>query len=110
MQHTADPRPSTDASRTLIGDAASITPSEASTLRPAAQPYRGFASKAEYLAALHEWAESKRYNQPDTSIVGFYGDTTLETLASKPRMEFGISRRIKQRKASAEKKKKNQSG
>ncbi|KXT17977.1 hypothetical protein AC579_9615 [Pseudocercospora musae] len=97
---TADPRPSTDTSRTLIADSASIAPSEASTLRPASTPYRGFASEAAYLEALREWAESKRYIQPDSSLVGFYGDTTMETLASKPRMEFGISRRIKQRKAS----------
>lgn len=70
-------------------------------MRPDPQPYRGFPSEAAYFTALSEWAESKRYIQPtNNTLLGFYGDTSMEALASRPRMEFGISRKLKERKAS----------
>jgi hypothetical protein len=80
--------------RTLTEDTPQRVQSNTSTIRP----YRGFASEAEYLAALHAWAEEKKYVQPDSSLVGFYGQTTVEELASRPRMQFGISKLLKGRK------------
>jgi hypothetical protein len=66
------------------------------------QPYKGFASEAEYLAALHAWAETKKYVQPDSGLVGFYGRTTVEELANRPRTEFGLRKLLKERKARKE--------
>jgi hypothetical protein len=63
------------------------------------QPYKGFASEAEYLAALHAWAETKKYVQPDSGLVGFYGHTTVEELANRPRTEFGLRKLLRERKA-----------
>ncbi|KAK4504926.1 hypothetical protein PRZ48_002889 [Zasmidium cellare] len=65
-------------------------------------PYRGFPSEAAYLAAFNEWAESKRYVQPDTNLVGFYGETTMQEYAARPRQEFGLSKRWRERKAKRE--------
>lgn len=31
--------------------------------------YRGFPSEAHYLAALQEWADSKKYLEPETRLV-----------------------------------------
>ncbi|KJX96115.1 hypothetical protein TI39_contig831g00012 [Zymoseptoria brevis] len=119
----AAPRRSTDtAQRHLLAE--SIAPSESASQRdmdfsgeltPRAQspartltdqtthvrnvrPYRGFASEAEYLAALNAWAESKKYVQQESNLVGFYGHTTVEELANRPRIQFGISKLLKGRK------------
>ncbi|SMR59227.1 unnamed protein product [Zymoseptoria tritici ST99CH_1A5] len=116
----AAPRCSTDtAQRRLLAE--SIAPSESASQRdmdfsgeltPRAQspartltdqilnvrPYRGFASEAEHLAALNAWAESKKYVQQESNLVGFYGHTTVEELANRPRIEFGISKLLKGRK------------
>lgn len=72
----------------------------ASIATPAPQPYRGFPSEAHYLAALNEWAESKKYiQQTDTTLYGFYGETTMEEYASRPKMEgLGLRRKWKARK------------
>lgn len=66
---------------------------------PSLQTYKGFPSKAHYLAALNAWAESKRYLEPsDSTIPGYYGQTTMEDYAQRPRIEFGISSWKRQRK------------
>ncbi|KAF2168149.1 hypothetical protein M409DRAFT_53459 [Zasmidium cellare ATCC 36951] len=65
-------------------------------------PYRGFPSEAAYLAAFNEWAESKKYVQHDTNLVGFYGETTMQEYAARPRQEFGLSKRWRERKAKKE--------
>eukprot|EP00918_Siedleckia_nematoides_P005419 GHVU01011948.1.p1 GENE.GHVU01011948.1~~GHVU01011948.1.p1 ORF type:complete len:169 (-),score=22.48 GHVU01011948.1:323-829(-) len=64
------------------------------------QPYRGFPSEEHYMAALREWAESKKYLQQDqTQLIGFYGDKTLQEYADKPKMEgLGLRRKWKARK------------
>ncbi|EME47129.1 hypothetical protein DOTSEDRAFT_20936 [Dothistroma septosporum NZE10] len=71
----------------------------APTLVETRTTYRGFSSEAAYLAAFNEWAESKRYiQQEDTALIGFYGTTTMEEFAARPRIEFGLSKKWKQRK------------
>jgi hypothetical protein len=60
--------------------------------------YRGFPSREAYLEALEEWADSQRYYEPETSLRGFYGETTLESYASRPKHEFGITRWLRERK------------
>ncbi|WPH04067.1 Hypothetical protein R9X50_00695200 [Acrodontium crateriforme] len=68
------------------------------------QPYRGFPSQAHYLAALEEWADSKRYVQYSQPLVGFYGLETLQEYASRPPVvQLGLRkkwRNYKERKAS----------
>lgn len=66
------------------------------------RPYRGFPSEAAYLAAFAEWAESKRYVQQDTNLVGFYGETTMAEYASRPKVELGLSKKWRERKARKE--------
>ncbi|KAK4550864.1 hypothetical protein LTR36_000444, partial [Oleoguttula mirabilis] len=63
-------------------------------------PYKGFPSEAHYLAALHEWAESKKYIQTtDTTLYGFYGENTIEDYASRPKIEgLGLRRKWRARK------------
>ncbi|KAM3423833.1 hypothetical protein BST61_g1232 [Cercospora zeina] len=79
--------------RTLVEN----SPPTTTTTTPTA--YCGFPSQAEYLAALHEWAEEKRYLQPSTTTVtGYYGTETLEAYANRPKYEFGISRRLRERR------------
>ncbi|KAL9533859.1 hypothetical protein SMMN14_02889 [Sphaerulina musiva] len=112
--HTQDPDPdsehqrlrhSTETERTLVEDHVDTTthptPRAASPTRTLVDasdsPYRGFPSKAHYLAALHEWAEEKRYLPAGTTTVeGFYGNTTLESYASRPKHELGIRRRLRE--------------
>lgn len=36
---------------------------------PSTQAYKGFPSKAHYLAALNAWADSKRYLEPGDSTI-----------------------------------------
>lgn len=63
------------------------------------QSYKGFPSKADYMTALNAWAESKRYLEPsDSSIPGYYGQTTMEEYAQRPRIQLGISSWKQQRK------------
>jgi len=63
------------------------------------QGYRGFPSKAHYLAALNAWADSKRYLEPsDSTLPGYYGQTTMEEYASRPRVHIGLSSWKQQRK------------
>ncbi|KAF2207787.1 hypothetical protein CERZMDRAFT_118955 [Cercospora zeae-maydis SCOH1-5] len=81
--------------RTLVENSSSTT----ITVTTTPTPYRGFPSRAEYLAALHEWAEEKRFLQPSTTtLTGYYGKETLESYANRPKHEFGISRRLRERK------------
>lgn len=66
---------------------------------PSLQTYKGFPSRAHYLAALNTWAESKRYLEPsDSTIPGYYGQTTMEEYAQRPSIEFGITSWKRQRK------------
>ena len=62
--------------------------------------YKGFPSEAHYLAALNEWAESKKYVQStDTTLLGFFGETTLEEYAKRPGVEgLGLRKKWKARK------------
>ena len=72
---------------------------------PVRRPYRGFASEEEYLAALKEWAEEKKYVQHPTMLTGFFGPTTLQELASRPGVEIGLKKKWKERKARKEERK-----
>ena len=65
----------------------------------APKPYKGFPSEEAYLEALREWAETKKYVNYDTSLVGFYGQTSMQELASRPKMELGLKRKMRERKA-----------
>lgn len=70
------------------------------TTEPTPRPYRGFPSEEHYLAALREWAESKKYLQStETQLVGFYGPKTLQEYADQPKMEgLGLRKKWKARK------------
>lgn len=72
---------------------------------PVRRPYRGFPSEEEYLAALRAWAEEKKYIQHDTMLTGFFGNTTMQELASRPGVEIGLKKKWKERKAKKEEKK-----
>ena len=72
---------------------------------PASKPYRGFSSEAQYLEALQEWAEEKKYIYHDTRLTGFYGKTTMEEYASRPPVETGLKKKWKARKARKEEQK-----
>lgn len=60
----------------------------ASTLVPTETAYRGFPSKADYLAALRAWAEEKQYHQFDTALIGWYGTKTKADYLNKPGLEL----------------------
>jgi hypothetical protein len=72
---------------------------------PARRPYKGFPSEEEYLAALKAWAEEKKYIQHDTMLTGFFGNTTMQELASRPGVEIGLKKKWRERKARKEEKK-----
>lgn len=60
--------------------------------------YRGFASKAAYLEALQQWADEKKYLEPDTGLQGFYGTVTMEEYARRPGLKvegLGLRRKVK---------------
>nr|POF17524.1 hypothetical protein CFP56_12938 [Quercus suber] len=65
---------------------------------PTPQPYKGFPSEAHYLAALHAWAETKKYLEPEKMLVGWYGEKTMEEYASAPKLELGLRKKWKARK------------
>ncbi|EMC96278.1 hypothetical protein BAUCODRAFT_469676 [Baudoinia panamericana UAMH 10762] len=72
------------------------------------KPYKGYPSEAHYLNALHAWADSHRYTQPtDTAVYGFYGNVTSDEIASRPRQEFGIKRKLRELKEAKEAKRKD---
>ena len=50
------------------------------------------------MAALQEWAEEKKYIQPQKQVIGFYGDKTMEEYASGPGLELGWRKKWKARK------------
>ncbi|KAF1827536.1 uncharacterized protein K489DRAFT_375646 [Dissoconium aciculare CBS 342.82] len=60
--------------------------------------YRGYPSEAHYLAALRAWADSKRYVENDSALVGFYGQTTMAEYCGRPRVEFGFKKMMRERK------------
>lgn len=68
----------------------------ASTMTP--RSYKGFASEAEYFAALEEWAESKKFLETDKRLIGFYGPKTMDDYANQPGVEFGLRKKLKARK------------
>lgn len=72
---------------------------------PAQRPYRGFDSEEEYLEALREWAEEKKYISHSMTLTGFYGGTTMQEFASRPGVEIGLKKKWKERKARKEEKK-----
>ena len=72
---------------------------------PTPQPYKGFPSEADYLQALREWAEEQKYIRHDTMLTGFYGHTTMEEYASRPRVETGLKKALRARKARKEERK-----
>jgi hypothetical protein len=59
------------------------------------------------LAALNEWAESKMYIHYDVSLKGFYGPTTMQEYASRPKIDvnLGIKEKWRARKARRDSKK-----
>lgn len=74
-------------------------------------PYRGFPSEAQYLAALNQWAESKKYIETtDTALIGFYGATTMEEYASRPTQDLGIKKKWRARKEAKRAKQEDKSG
>lgn len=72
------------------GRPASIAPSISSVLSDASTTtspnhvQRGFSSRAAYLAALHEFAESKSYMEGPHTLKGFYGTKTMDHYKQKP--------------------------
>ncbi|KAI9663829.1 MAG: hypothetical protein M1821_007319 [Bathelium mastoideum] len=76
-----------------FADNASLAPSTTSTL-PAYTPgprYGRFKSERAYLAALHEFAEEKKYMEPskdlkgrEVGLVGFYGEKPMSEYAPLP--------------------------
>lgn len=67
-----------------------------------AVPYRGFPSKQAYLKALSQFADSKKYYEMDSQLVGFYGTKTTEDIL---REEGGWRSKTKaQRQAEKDKK------
>jgi hypothetical protein len=60
--------------------------------------YRGYPSEAHYLAALRAWADSKRYVENDSALVGFYGQTTVAEYCERPRVDFGFKKMMRERK------------
>ena len=70
----------------------------------APRPYRGFPSEAHYLAALREWAESKKYLDAGTTLIGFYGEKSMEDYSNRPGLEMGSLGLKKKWKARKEKK------
>jgi len=69
------------------------------------QSYRGFPSQAAYLSALQQWADSKKYLEPlDTGLKGFYGETTMEDYAARPKAfqgeGLGLKKKWRARKQS----------
>lgn len=70
----------------------------------APRPYKGFPSEAHYLAALHDWAESKKYIQPsDATLYGFFGPISMEEYASRPKIEgLGLKKKWRARKEAKE--------
>ncbi|KAK3671107.1 hypothetical protein LTR78_009068 [Recurvomyces mirabilis] len=70
------------------------------------QPYKGFPSEAHYLAALHAWAEDKKFVQVgDTTLHGFYGHTSMQEYAARPGQDFGIKKKWRARKEAKQAKK-----
>lgn len=70
--------------------------------------YHGFKSEQAYLDALRSWAESRRYTTPsETSIIGFYGTTSMDEYASRPPalQPLGIRKKWKSLKASRQEQK-----
>lgn len=66
------------------------------------EPYRGFPSKEAYLTALRQFADSKKYYEMDSQLVGFYGTKTTEDILKE---EGGWRTKTKaQRQAEKEKK------
>jgi hypothetical protein len=72
--------------------------------KPTRRPYKGFASEEEYLEALREWAEQKKYITHDTMLTGFYGKTTMQEYASRPVVDIGLKKKWRERKARKEEK------
>ncbi|KAH9843441.1 hypothetical protein Tdes44962_MAKER07384 [Teratosphaeria destructans] len=69
------------------------------------RPYRGFPSEAHYLAALHAWANKKKYLDPtDTTLYGFYGKITMEEYnrGKQPVQGLGLRKKWKARKQAKE--------
>ncbi|KAF2772265.1 hypothetical protein EJ03DRAFT_324692 [Teratosphaeria nubilosa] len=69
------------------------------------RPYRGFPSEAHYLAALHAWANNKKYLEPtDTTLYGFYGERTMEEYnrGKQPIQGLGLRKKWKARKQAKE--------
>lgn len=84
-----------------------------STAQTQTQPYRGFPSEAAYLSALQQWADSKKYLEPmETGLRGFYGETTMEELAARPKAfngeGLGLKRKWRARKQSKAEEKEKQ--
>jgi hypothetical protein len=75
--------------RGTIGDIATSGPTAG---------YRGFPTEAHYLAALRSWADSKRYVENESALVGFYGETTMTEYCERPRVEFGFKKLLRERK------------
>jgi hypothetical protein len=47
---------------------------------------------------LQSWAESKRYVENESALVGFYGETTMTDYCARPRVEFGFKKMMRERK------------
>lgn len=94
-------------SRASVMSHATLAPRHQSIAAPeqaSARPYRGFASEEAYLNALRAWADGKRFAEPtETTLVGFYGTTTMAEYASRPPppgMNLNLRKKWKERRAS----------
>lgn len=70
--------------------------------------YRGFKSEQAYLDALRAWAEGRKYAEPtNTTLVGFYGTTTMAEYADRPPafQPLGLKRKWKAMKANRQEEK-----
>jgi hypothetical protein len=107
---------------TIVGTTGSITPRASSPQRhtrhlsiasfsttstQVEHSYRGFPSRAEYMAALSSWADTKLYLEPSEpgakALKGFFGETTLQELAARPAPVvegLGLRRKWRARKQS----------
>lgn len=87
------PRPGRPAS---LAPSISSVLSDATTVAAPAHEQRGFGSREEYLAALHEFAESKLYMPAgEHTIYGWYGEKTMDDYKNRPRLRDGRYRRKK---------------
>lgn len=90
--------------RMTIGnpETSSIMTATTTDTTTASRPYRGFPSEEAYLDALRAWAEERMFLQSgDHSLIGYYGNKTMEEYAKDrpPELQgLGLRRKWKARR------------